>query len=285
MPDDDPNKPEPSEINLIPNELTIKAGKLTVSVGPPLSRMVPFDHLTPTQFEELVFELLVELGYTNVDWRKGTPKKVSPSDRGRDIEAERRHADVDGYEHVERWFVDAKHYDKGVPPDAIQGLFTWAQSERPNVVLVVASGYLSNGAKDWIKNFVQTNNPPFRVRVWEQPQLSRMLRERQDLLGRFEIEMPFAVRPHREILAAEQEQFDKVWFVRKLNLEAKIAVGEHGPLDPDLQAEVKAAMRVVEGRYPDEDLANVTDWDYGFMSGKLSALRWVLGDEWDFLDT
>jgi hypothetical protein len=26
-------------------------------------------------------------------------------------------------------------------------------------------------------------------------------------------------------------------------------------------------------------------WDYGYANGKLAALRWVLGDEWDFLDT
>jgi hypothetical protein len=25
-------------------------------------------------------------------------------------------------------------------------------------------------------------------------------------------------------------------------------------------------------------------WQYGYISGKLSALRWVLGSEWDFLD-
>jgi len=26
-------------------------------------------------------------------------------------------------------------------------------------------------------------------------------------------------------------------------------------------------------------------WEYGYINGKLAALRWVLGDEWDFLDT
>ena len=29
----------------------------------------------------------------------------------------------------------------------------------------------------------------------------------------------------------------------------------------------------------------MTDWEWGYVNGKFAALRWVLGEEWDFLDT
>ena len=28
-----------------------------------------------------------------------------------------------------------------------------------------------------------------------------------------------------------------------------------------------------------------SDWAWGFLSGKVSAIRWVLGDEWDMVDS
>jgi len=43
------------------------------------------DAIDDTDFEELCFELLQELGFVNVDWRKGTVLPSSPADRGRDI--------------------------------------------------------------------------------------------------------------------------------------------------------------------------------------------------------
>src|SRR4051794_27648820 len=105
-----------------------------------------FEGWDPTEFEEFCFELIDWLPeFHDVDWRKGTPKNASPSDRGRDIVAHYDRVDVDGSRHVETWFIDCKHYDRGVPPEAVEGVLAWSQAERPNVALVIASGYLSNG--------------------------------------------------------------------------------------------------------------------------------------------
>jgi hypothetical protein len=54
---------------------------------------------------------------------------------------------------------------------------------------------------------------------------------------------------------------------------------------------VIAARERVEEKYGPETLQKPIGpghdpaWEYGYISGKLATLRWVLGSEWDFLDT
>jgi HJR/Mrr/RecB family endonuclease len=50
-------------------------------------RRLSFNKMSDTEFEEFAYDLLEELGFVNLDWRKGTGKKTSPSDSGRDIVA------------------------------------------------------------------------------------------------------------------------------------------------------------------------------------------------------
>ena len=63
------------------------------------------DHLNETEFEQFCYDLLVELSFSNINWRKGTGLTSSPSDRGRDIECERVVEDIDGEIYLETWFV------------------------------------------------------------------------------------------------------------------------------------------------------------------------------------
>jgi hypothetical protein len=92
-------------------------------------------------------------------------------------------------------------------------------------------------------------------------------------------------RTYGEIFEASEEHFDKVWYVRSLILQEKIEDGRHEPLAPDIAAGAEAARRRIEERYGAENVGPWDDWHWGFVNGKLSALRWVLGSEWDFLDT
>lgn len=46
-----------------------------------------------------------------------------------------------------------------------------------------------------------------------------------------------------------------------------------------------AAMKRTEEELGPDDIGPWTDFEWGMLNGKLSALRWVMGDEWDMLDT
>jgi hypothetical protein len=70
---------------------------------PPKHRL-SFNKLSDTDFEQFAYDLLEELGFVNLDWRKGTGKKTSPADSGRDIVAHLHRTDVDRSRRTERWF-------------------------------------------------------------------------------------------------------------------------------------------------------------------------------------
>lgn len=100
-----------------------------------------------------------------------------------------------------------------------------------------------------------------------------------------------------EILEQIDMFIEKVWFNRHCVREEAIADGRIKLIPADQYTEYKAgtiisdvwegalaAAEAVEKRYPGE-LGPWTDFEWGMLNGKLSALRWVLGDEWDMLDT
>ena len=103
-----------------------------------------------------------------------------------------------------------------------------------------------------------------------------------------------------EILEAEDLLFHQVWYNRHWNLrigieEGKIKVvdketyprlpGAPETVQRDVWKGALKAARSVERRYGKKNLGPWDDFEWGMINGKLSALRWVLGDEWDMLDT
>jgi hypothetical protein len=94
-------------------------------------------------------------------------------------------------------------------------------------------------------------------------------------------------RSDASILAAHKEFWDKVWWNRHKNWLNRIKTGEE-PLKRGqkkiLETANKAARRI-ERKYGRKNLM-VDSFDWGLVSGKLSALAWVLGSGWEeSLDT
>jgi hypothetical protein len=256
-----------------------------VIVTPPILalmlEMLPLDDINETEFEQFCFGLMEELGFVNVDWRKGTGLSSSPADSGRDIVAQYPRTDFDGATRLETWFVDCKHYKRGVPPDKISSLLAWSSAERPHVALVIASNYLSNPCKDFLAAYERNNRPAFQIRYWERPQIERLVEGRRDFLGKHFFER---LRTEQEILEAEQEFFELVWYERSLYSEHQDK--EAGiRRSPELLQTIKEAREGIAKRLGSERLRPHDDYEWGMINGKLSALRWMMGSEWDFLDT
>jgi predicted nucleic acid-binding protein len=87
-----------------------------------------------------------------------------------------------------------------------------------------------------------------------------------------------------EILEAEKEFFDRCWYEYSSSVTECYDKGDRkSTTQAQYQVSVDAQARA-KARRPDLRLAE-SDYEWGMWNGKLSTLRWVLGSEWDFLDT
>ncbi|VXB65482.1 conserved hypothetical protein [Arthrobacter sp. 9V] len=119
--------------------------------------------------------------------------------------------------------------------------------------------------------------------------LDSVLRERfgTDIEELFD-ESDFEEEPRRldAILREEQMLFDRIWYHRSKQSEYRLRdEGDAGELQRELAIAGPGRKRVEHVYTGPGELGPYTDFELGMLNGKLSALRWVLGSEWDFLDT
>jgi hypothetical protein len=118
---------------------------------------------------------------------------------------------------------------------------------------------------------------------------------------KWEFEYEEKPRSLSEITAAEQLIFRQIWYNRHLDFLHRVDVGEievveqvgktvdgYNRQDQITRDTLETAVAAGERARKEvgvENLGPWTDFEWGMLNGKLSALRWVTGAEWDFLDT
>jgi Restriction endonuclease len=234
--------------------------------------------------------------YIRKNWRnrlRGILSRIAPrrglnqsrlaegADSGRDIVGFIERTDVDRTKYKEKWFIDCKHHKRGVPVGELRNLLAWAEAERPDVALFIVSGFLTNPAKDYLQNYKRNNRPPFKIKYWERPTIEDLTRGKREFLQAFGL-LKVNMRSERTAIRAEREIFDRVWYYRRL---VSISNAKDRGEDISKWDIGKAPAKRLRKKYGPGIGKYMSDFDWGFLQGKMSAIRWVLGDEWDFLDT
>ena len=126
----------------------------------------------------------------------------------------------------------------------------------------------------------------------------------EDLLEEVKFDREFNHEPRRlsELLEAEHRLFKQVWYNRHWNLRASIERGKHKlisreeweklplkkrnntTIDTVWEGALASAKRTEDELGPDA-IGPWDDFEWGMINGKLSAIRWIMGDDWDMLDT
>lgn len=82
------------------------------------------------------------------------------------------------------------------------------------------------------------------------------------------------LREREEILDYHKEAEDKVWLMRSRPC-----------CHPEIEEQRLAGVERVLRTYDDIPNDGYTDWECGYWNGIMGALRWVMGDDKDYLDT
>lgn len=93
------------------------------------------------------------------------------------------------------------------------------------------------------------------------------------------------MRKIKQIAEAEREMMDKVWYDRHQMCMESIYPKEKDPEVRKNYEEGDKHAKEMEEKFGKSNLGPYTEFEWGMLNGKLSTLRWVMGEDWDILDT
>lgn len=138
---------------------------------------IDFSRISPVQFEELCLDLLLNLGYKGLSWRRGG------ADSGRDIEGRFTVNNPLTSSYEEKWFFECKHYSNGLPPEQLYSKVAWADAEKPKHLVIFVSSYLTNGCRQWLETIKR--DKPYNIHVIEEKQLKSFILAFPNLVSKY----------------------------------------------------------------------------------------------------
>ena len=148
-----------------------------------LQERLDFSEISPTDFEKLVFHLIDEMGFSNIQWRKGGAGN-SATDGGRDLEATFWTVKPSGSKEEKYWF-EVKHRKNQLEKMQVQNTVINAAGDKAkDNVLIITNSTISNPTLDWVNNF-QAVNPTPSIAIWQGHDLELILRKNPRTLAKF----------------------------------------------------------------------------------------------------
>ncbi|MFV3403272.1 restriction endonuclease [Pseudomonas sp. NY15463] len=134
--------------------------------------------ITPTEFENLVFDLMIARGMSNVTWR--TPG----ADGGRDIEGIVIQNDFSLTQTTEKWFVECKRYKGSVDWPTVWSKIAYADSNQADVLLMCISSQFTPAAITQVDNWNAQRRKPL-IRLWPSNQIQILLEQHTDIAMKY----------------------------------------------------------------------------------------------------
>lgn len=130
--------------------------------------------LTPTEFENLILDLVERLGLRNAVWR--TPGR----DGGRDIQGDVFDQDFSGHTMRTSWYVECKQYQSTVSWPVVWEKIAYADSNSADVLHFLTTSTLSPQAIDEVNRWNDSRRRP-HIRFWGRQDLNNRLDIYQDI--------------------------------------------------------------------------------------------------------
>ncbi len=136
--------------------------------------------LSPTGFENLIFDLLTIKKMSNIRWR--TPG----ADGGRDIEGIVHANDFSGFQSSQKWYVECKRYSSTVDWPTVYGKVAYADSNGADVLLLCMSSNVSPAAATQIDNWNNAGRRP-AIRIWPGHELKNIIQNLPDVAAKYSL--------------------------------------------------------------------------------------------------